>query len=133
MKNVTKMLSQIEQGDPAAAEQLLPLVYDDLRRLAAKKLAYEKAGLTLQATELVHEGYMRLVGPSGNRCFANRRHFYAAASEAMRRILIDRARRKQACKHGGDWHRLAVSPDVVGVSEDPKLLISLRELLKELT
>jgi len=92
MSDVTRILSQIESGDPAAAEQLLPLVYDELRKLAAAKLAQEKPGQTLQATALVHEAYLRLVG---DQQFANRRHFLAAAAQAMHRILIDTARRKQ--------------------------------------
>ncbi len=92
MTDVTRILSAIEEGDPHAAEQLLPLVYDELRKLAAQRLAHEKPGQTLQATALVHEAYLRLVG---DRHFANRRHFLAAAAQAMRRILIDSARRKQ--------------------------------------
>ena len=92
MTDVTNMLSAIEQGDPAAAEQLLPLVYDELRRLAAQKLAQERPGQTLSATALVHEAYLRLVG---DQHFDNRRHFFASAAQAMRRILIDSARRKQ--------------------------------------
>jgi len=92
MSDVTHILSQIESGDPQAAEQLLPLVYDELRKLAAAKLAHEKPGQTLQATALVHEAYLRL---AGNQQFANRRHFFAAAAQAMRRILIESARRKQ--------------------------------------
>jgi RNA polymerase sigma factor (TIGR02999 family) len=92
MTEVTRILSAVEQGDPQAAEQLLPLVYDELRRLAAQKLAHEKPGQTLDATALVHEAYLRLVG---DQQFANRRHFFAAAAEAMRRILVESARRKQ--------------------------------------
>src|SRR6266404_9749547 len=92
MSEVTQILSAIEQGDPHAAEQLLPLVYDELRRLAAAQLARENAGQTLEATALVHEAYLRLVG---DQQFANRRHFYAAAAQAMRRILVESARRKQ--------------------------------------
>ena len=92
MSEVTQILSAIESGDPLAAEQLLPLVYDELRKLAAQKIAQEKPGQTLQATALVHEAYLRLVG---NQNFANRRHFFSAAAQAMRRILIDSARRKQ--------------------------------------
>src|SRR5262245_27836169 len=91
MSDVTQILNAIEQGDPAAAEQLLPLVYDELRRLAAAQLAREKPGQTLEATALVHEAYLRLVG---DQQFANRRHFYAAAAQAMRRILVESARRK---------------------------------------
>jgi RNA polymerase sigma factor (TIGR02999 family) len=92
MSDVTRILSAIEQGDPAAAGQLLPLVYDELRQLAAQKLAHEKPGQTLEATALVHEAYLRLVG---DQQFANRRHFFAAAAQAMRRILVESARRKQ--------------------------------------
>ena len=92
MSEVTQILAAIEAGDPLAAEQLLPLVYDELRKLAAQKIAQEKPGQTLQATALVHEAYLRLVG---NQNFANRRHFFSAAAQAMRRILIDSARRKQ--------------------------------------
>src|SRR5687767_13274093 len=106
MSDVTRMLSQIESGDPAAAEQLLPIVYDELRRLAAAKLAREKPGQTLNATALVHEAYLRLVG---DIAFADRRHFFRVAAEAMRRILIDRARRKQRVRHGGDRERVPLS------------------------
>ena len=94
MNDVTRILSAIEQGDPQAAEQLLPLVYDELRRLAAQRLAQEKPGQTLQATALVHDAYLRLVGPDGARGWDGRGHFFAAAAEAMRRILVDNARRK---------------------------------------
>src|SRR5262245_52089616 len=102
MSDVNRVLSQIEQGDPQAAEQLLPLVYEELRKLAAAKLAQEKPGQTLQATALVHEAYLRLVGPSNPNGFDNRGHFFVAAAEAMRRILVDNARRKQSAKRGGD-------------------------------
>ena len=101
MTDVTRILSAIEQGDPQAAEQLLPLVYDELRKLAAQKLAQEKPGQTLQATALVHEAYLRLVGGERARHWNGRGHFFAAAAEAMRRILVENARRKQAEKHGG--------------------------------
>jgi RNA polymerase sigma factor (TIGR02999 family) len=105
MTDVTRILSAIEQGDPQAAEQLLPLVYDELRKLAAQKLAHEKPGQTLQATDLVHEAYLRLVGdqdPGWN----GRGHFFAAAAEAMRRILINRARDRGRLKRGGDRRRV---------------------------
>src|SRR5271166_5527811 len=105
MKNVTRILSAIEQGDPRAPEQFLPLVYDELRKLAAQRLARESPGQTLQATALVHEAYLRLIGsetPSWN----GRGHFFSAAAEAMRRILIENARRKQAEKYGGDLKRV---------------------------
>ena len=110
MTAVTRILSAIEQGDPHAAEQLLPLVYDELRKLARQKLAQEKAGQTLQATALVHEAYVRLVGSREpavcrRQRWDSRGHFFAAAAEAMRRILIERARRKQTRKHGGGRRR----------------------------
>jgi RNA polymerase sigma factor (TIGR02999 family) len=101
MDEVTRILSAIESGNPKAAAQLLPLVYDELRRLAAGHMANESPGHTLSATALVHEAYVRLVGPLGDRTFASRSHFFAAAAEAMRRILIDSARRKHARKRGG--------------------------------
>jgi RNA polymerase sigma factor (TIGR02999 family) len=105
MSDVTRILSAVEEGDSAAAEQLLPLVYDELRKLAAQKLAQEKPGQTLQATALVHEAYMRLVGAGAERSWDSRGHFFASAAEAMRRILIDNARRKDADIHGGGWRR----------------------------
>jgi RNA polymerase sigma factor (TIGR02999 family) len=116
MPEVTHILSAIEQGDPSAAEQLLPLVYEELRQLAAVQMAREKPGQTLDATALVHEAYLRLVG---DQHFDSRRHFFAAAAEAMRRILLDRARRKKRLKHGGgrrrcelqEDHRIELPPD----------------------
>jgi RNA polymerase sigma factor (TIGR02999 family) len=105
MNEVTRILSAAEQGDPGAAEQLLPLVYDELRKLAAHKLAQEKAGQTLQATALVHDAYLRLVGASDDQRWDHRGHFFAAAAEAMRRILVENARRKRSIKHGGDLLR----------------------------
>src|SRR5437870_9048377 len=106
MSEVTHILSAIEQGDPSAAEQLLPLVYDELRKLAAQKLAQESPGQTLQATALVHDVYLRLVDVEKAQQWNSRGHFFAAAAEAMRRILIDNARRKQAEKHGGGRQRV---------------------------
>src|SRR6266699_1185369 len=103
MSDVTRILSQIEQGDPQAAEKLLPLVYDELRKLAAVKLAQEKPGQTLQATALVHDAYIRLVDVEKAQHWDSRGHFFSAAAEAMRRILVDRALSKQAEKHGGGW------------------------------
>src|SRR5437773_8849730 len=105
MNEVTQILAAIEQGDPHAAEQLLPLVYNELRQLAAQKLAHEQPGQTLQATALVHEAYLRLVGGEQTGDWDGRRHFFAAAAEAMRRILIDRARHKQTRKAGGGRRR----------------------------
>lgn len=105
MNDVTRILSAIEQGDTQAADQLLPLVYDELRKLAAQKLAQEKPGQTLEATALVHEAYLRLVDASQPQPWNSRGHFFAAAAEAMRRILIENARRKKADKAGGGWQR----------------------------
>ncbi len=105
MSEVTRILSAIEQGDPHAAKQLLPLVYDELRKLAAQRLAQEKPGQTLQPTALVHEAYLRLVGSDQDARWTSRGHFIAAAAEAMRRILIDHARKKQTQKRGGGLHR----------------------------
>jgi RNA polymerase sigma factor (TIGR02999 family) len=105
MTDVTQILAQIEQGDSSAADELLPLVYTELRRLATAKLAQEKPGQTLQATALVHEAYMRLLGDEQPQNWNSRNHFFAAAAEAMRRILVDAARRKASRKHGGDYIR----------------------------
>ena len=105
MSDVTRILNAIEQGDARAVDRLLPAVYQELRQLAAKKLAREKPGQTLQATALVHEAYLRLAGEQG-RAWRGRTHFFAAAAEAMRRILIDNARRKKGLKHGGGRHRI---------------------------
>src|SRR5438105_946004 len=107
LSELTHILDAVEAGDPHAAAQLLPLVYDELRRLAARRLAQEKPGQTLQATALVHEAYLRLVGDRQGQHWDHRGHFFAAAAEAMRRILVDAARRKQAIRHGGDRRRVA--------------------------
>jgi RNA polymerase sigma factor (TIGR02999 family) len=117
MSDVTHILSAIEQGDPHAAEQLLPLVYDELRKLAAQKLDQEKPGQTLQATALVHEAYLRLVDVEQVQQWNSRGHFFAAASEAMRRILVDNARRKQSKKRGGDRVRLDLD-EVIGATSE---------------
>ncbi len=109
VNDVTRTRSALEQGDPHTAEQLLPLVYDELKKLAAAKLAQESPGQTLQATALVHEAYLRLVGAGDDLRWNDRRHFFLAAAEAMRRILVDNARRKQSPKHGGGWRRCAVN------------------------
>src|SRR5881397_3541668 len=110
MTDVTRILSAIEQGDPHLAEQLLPLVYDELRKLAAQKMAQEAPGQTLQATGLVHEAYLRLVDVEKAQHWNSRGHFFAAAAEAMRRILIENTRRKKSQKHGGDRQRVPVDP-----------------------
>jgi RNA polymerase sigma factor (TIGR02999 family) len=127
MNEVTRILSAMEQGDPQAADQLLPLVYDELRQLAAQKLAQEKPGQTLDATALVHEAYLHLVG---DQEFANRPHFLAAAAEAMRRILIDRARARSSRKRGGDKHRVAL--DGVAAPDPDERLLALEEALTQL-
>src|ERR1700679_55791 len=110
MSEVTRILSAIEQGDPRAAEQLLPLVYDELRKLAAGKMAREKPGQTLQATALVHEAYLRLVDVEAARRWDGRGHFFAAAAEAMRRILVENARAKRRIKRGGGLVRRELEP-----------------------
>jgi len=133
MSDVTRILSAVEHGDPKAAEQLLPLVYDELRRLAAAKLVQEKPGQTLQATALVHEAYIRLVEGGESQSWDNRRHFFAAAAEAMRRILIERARQKQAIKRGGGLERVdldAVEPAVLPMACDD--LLGLDEAIQRL-
>ena len=124
MSDVTRILSAIEEGDTRAAEQLLPLVYDELRKLAAQKLSNEKRGQTLQATALVHEAYLRLVDAEKAHDWNSRGHFFAAAAEAMRRILIENARRRKSEKHGGDRCRIELSDAVDNkISRDEELLI----------
>jgi RNA polymerase sigma factor (TIGR02999 family) len=132
MSDVTRILSQIESGDPAATEQLMPLVYDELRKLAAAKLAHENPGQTLQATALVHEAYLRLVDVPQAQQWSSRGHFFGAAAEAMRRILVEQARRKREVKHGADVQHVptdAVEPAVEGLSED---VLALDESLARL-
>lgn len=146
MSDVTRILSQAELGDPTAAGKLLPLVYDELRHLAAAKLAVEKPGQTLQATALVHEAYLRLVGPTGQTgpdaatqgessprlavgTYNSRGHFFAAAAEAMRRILVDHARRKQSLKEGGQFERLNVELDELCKAETPEEILAINEAL----
>jgi len=129
MSDVTRILSAIEQGDTRATEQLLPLVYDELRRLAAQRLAREKPGHTLQATALVHEAYLRLVDPEQVQTWNSRGHFFGAAAEAMRRILIDRARRKQRPKHGGDRRRLDLDTAFPANDAAPDVLLAIDEAL----
>ena len=132
MDEVTRILSAIEAGDPNAAEQLLPLVYDQLRKLAAQKMAREKPGQTLQATALVHEAYLRLVDRTGKPHWDSRRHFFAAAAEAMRRILIDRARRLQTEKHGGQRQRIDLDEVEVVADSRASDLLALDEALTRL-
>jgi DNA-directed RNA polymerase specialized sigma24 family protein len=156
MSEVTRILHAIDVGDPQAAEQLLPLVYDELRKLAAARLAHEKPGQTLQATALVHEAYLRLVGPVGQRSevggqrsnqgqptpdprsptpgYSSRGHFFAAAAEAMRRILVEQARRKGRDKHGGQLARCNADLEIVAAAEtaDPLLVLAVHEALDRL-
>ena len=132
MGDVTQILSQIESGDPTAAEQLLPLVYEELRKLAAARLAHEKPGQTLEATALVHEAYLRLVDSTTAPNWNSRGHFFAAAAEAMRRILIDNARRKQSHKHGGDLARCELDGLEVAGPEIPEDVLALDEALTKL-
>src|SRR5215216_3995192 len=129
MSEVTRVLSAIERGDRHAAEQLLPLVYDELRKLAAQKIAQEKPGQTLQATALVHEAYVRLVDVDEAQRWNGRGHFFAAAAEAMRRSLVDQARRRQADKHGGDRLRVDLPDDVASPPSRSDDLVELDEAL----
>lgn len=133
MSDVTLILSQVESGDPSAAAKLLPLVYDELRKLAAAKLAQEKPGQTLQATALVHEAYLRLMG-DGERepSWENRGHFFAAAAQAMRRILVESARRKNRRKHGGDRLHLDLCDAEVAAPEPREDLVALDAALSKL-
>jgi RNA polymerase sigma factor (TIGR02999 family) len=131
MSDVTRILSAIEQGDPSAAEQLLPLVYDELRKLAAQKMAQEKPGQTLQSTALVHEAYARLIDVPAAQPWNGRGHFFAAAAEAMRRILIDQARRKASAKAGGNLRRVDLS-DIEPAIHEPQLdLLALHDALDQ--
>ena len=133
MKDVTGILSAIDQGDPHAAEQLLPLVYDELRRLAARRLAREAPGQTLQTTDLVHEAYLRLVGNDGPaRGWDSRGHFFAAAAEAMRRILVNRARDKQRLKRGGHRRRVELDEAEIACDAGGLDLLALDEALDRL-
>ncbi len=132
MKDVTRILSAINQGEPQAAEQLLPLVYDELRKLAAQRMAQEKPGLTLQATALVHEAYLLLVDGDESPHWNSRAHFFGAAAEAMRRILIDDARRKHRPKHGGGRQRLPLEELCLPVDDRGEDLLALDEVLSQL-
>jgi RNA polymerase sigma factor (TIGR02999 family) len=132
MSEVTRILSAIEQGDPSAASQLLPLVYDELRQLAAQKLAQEKPGQTLQATALVHEAYLRLVDVDQVQHWNSRGHFFAAAAEAMRRILIENARRKKADKRGGQLKRVSLDHADAAAVAPPDELLAVDEALERL-
>src|SRR5262245_16584702 len=132
MSEVTRILSAIEQGDLSAAEQLLPLVYDELRKLAAERLACERPGQTLQATALVHEAYLRLVEGAGAQPWSGRGHFFAAAAEAMRRILVGAARRKGRARHGGGRRRVDLDEAMSLAESRPGHLLALDEALARL-
>jgi RNA polymerase sigma factor (TIGR02999 family) len=133
MSEVTRILSAIEGGDQAAAGQLLPLVYDELRRLAAQRLARERPGQTLQATALVHEAYLRLVGADEAQRFNSRGHFFAAAAEAMRRILVEQARRRAAAKRGGRGQREDLDASAMAAPAADEHLIAVHDALDELS
>jgi RNA polymerase sigma factor (TIGR02999 family) len=133
MNDVTRILSDVEQGDPHAADQLLPLVYEELRKLAAQKLAQETPGQTLQATALVHEAYLRLVDVEQVQHWNSRGHFFAAAAEAMRRILVESARKRGRIKRGGDRRRLDLDALQLSVPEVPDDLLALDDALAQLT
>src|SRR3954453_23915489 len=132
MTNVRQILAAVEQGDPTAAEKLLPLVYDELRKLAAHRLDQEKSGQTLQATALVHEAYLRLVDVDKARHWDSRGHFFAAAAEAMRRILVENARRRSRAKHGGGRERVELDPSAIVAPDIDQDLIALDEALNRL-
>jgi RNA polymerase sigma factor (TIGR02999 family) len=132
MSEVTRILAQIEQGDVRATDDLLPLVYEELRHLAAAKMAHEKPGQTLNATALVHEAYLRLMGQPVPSAWQNHRHFLAAAAEAMRRILIERARQKAALKRGGNAERQPLDELAVENEQDPEELLALSDALDRL-
>jgi RNA polymerase sigma factor (TIGR02999 family) len=131
MHEVTRILNAIDQGDPHAAEQLLPLVYQELRRLASQQLNHERPGQTLGATALVHEAYVRLVESEHPARFANQRHFFAAAAQAMRRILVETARRKKRLKHGGRHHRIELTDQPASSSDEQ--LVALDQGLQDLS
>jgi RNA polymerase sigma factor (TIGR02999 family) len=132
MTEVTRILAAIEQGDPHAAEQLLPIVYEELRKLAAQRLAQEAPGQTLQATALVHEAYLRLVGENEEQHWDSRGHLFAAAAEAMRRILFNRVRDRRRLKRGGGWRRLHLDQIDLSVAEPPDEFLLLNDALDKL-
>ena len=132
MSDVTRILEAIEQGDPKAADELLPLVYEELRKLAAHKMANEVSGHTLQPTALVHEAWLRLVGEA-QPVFENRGHFFSAAAEAMRRILVENARRKHRLRHGGELKRVDFTDLDVAIAEDDDAVLAVSEALDRLT
>ena len=132
MSDVTQILYRIQQGDPQAADELLPQVYEELRKLAAARLRHEKPGQTLQATALVHDAYLRLVGSNGTASFDGRAHFFAAAAEAMRRLLVERARKRKSLKHGGDWQRVELQESDLLSFSSPDQLLQVNSALEQL-
>jgi RNA polymerase sigma factor (TIGR02999 family) len=132
MSDVTQLLGAIEAGEPKAADQLLPLVYEELRKLAAAKMAQEKPGQTLQATALVHEAWMRLVGPDEQKSWNGRGHFFGAAAEAMRRILVDRARQKARVRHGGELERVDLEHVTLATEDSDETVLALHEAIEKL-
>jgi RNA polymerase sigma factor (TIGR02999 family) len=133
MAELTQIMDAIDRGDPQAAGELLPQVYDELRRLAAQRLAHEPPGQTLDPTALVHEAYLRLVGDDPQRPWDNRGHFFAAAAEAMRRILVERARSKRRLKRGGGRARVVLDPALIAAPESSDDLVALDDALQKLT
>jgi RNA polymerase sigma factor (TIGR02999 family) len=131
VSDVTHILDRVEHGDPKAAEELLPLVYEELRKLASWRMAREPAGQTLQATALVHDAYLRLIGQE-NQSWQNSRHFFSAAAEAMRRILVERARQKARQKYGGDWKRVELDEINVATEGNDETLIFVNDALEKL-
>ncbi len=129
MDNVTQILSKIEAGDSSAAEKLLPLIYEELRRLAAARMIHEQPGHTLQATALVHEAYLRLVNSQKPQSWNNRGHFFAAAAEAMRRILVEEARKRNRLRHGGQRQRIDLDPSEIAAPEKDEQLLALTDAL----
>ena len=132
MFDVTQILNAIDAGDPKAADQLLPLVYDELRKLAMHKMAQEKPGQTLQATALVHEAWLRLVGAEDQKVWNSRGHFFGAAAEAMRRILVERARKKERIRHGGQMERVDLEHVTVATDDNDDTVLAIHEALEKL-
>ncbi|TWU28785.1 ECF-type sigma factor [Novipirellula artificiosorum] len=132
MQDVTQILSRIESGDSAASAELLPLVYDELRRLAAVRLSREKPGQTLQATALVHEAYLRIAGGEKSNGWSGRGHFFGAAAEAMRRIMVERARHRKAAKHGGEFERVEFSESDLLDAHAPEKILELNDAIDAL-
>ena len=132
MSDVTQLLTAIDAGDPRASEQLLPLVYESLRQLAAAKLAREKPGQTLQATALVHEAWLRLTGSDSSKAWNSRGHFFGAAAEAMRRILVDRARQKARVRHGGELQRVDLEHVTIATEDNDETVLAIHEALEKL-